>query len=191
MNPRAARLFRAALLVALACAWALASACVARAAQGRRGGGQGQAKAVAPRGGDSSLVRDAAALLRAGKLEEAEAAARGAVSADPRDSEAHALLGVILVQRGRQDEAERELREAVRIDPKSTGALTNLGVLLVRTNRADEAAKTFEEVLRLAPGHAQAAYDLAALYAARKDYARAIPLLERLRSEERRVGKEC
>ena len=38
---------------------------------------------------------------------------------------------------------------------------------------------TFERVLHLAPGHAEATFNLAALYVARKDYVRAIPLLER------------
>ena len=169
------------LIVSLACSCCVLATVEASARQRRRTNAPAPGRQqTSTRGGDSPLVRDAAALLEAGRVEEAEVAARGAVNADPRDAQAHALLGVILEQRGRHDEAERELRESLRLDPKSTGALTNLGVLLVRTNRADEAAKTFEEVLRLAPGHAQAAYDLAALYAARKDYARAIPLLERL-----------
>src|ERR1044072_1995047 len=137
--------------------------------------GQGSTR----RGGDSAAVRDAAALLQAGRLEDAEVAARGAIAAEPRDAEAHALLGVILDQRGRYEEAERELREAVRLDPRSAGALTNLGVLLVHTNRAGEAARLFEQALRINPEHGQAAYNLGMLQLAQKDYKAAVPLLER------------
>jgi len=129
--------------------------------------------------GNSSLVRDAAMLLEAGKLEEAEAVARRAVAGQPRNTAARSVLGAILDQRGLRKEAEDEFREALRLDANSTVALTNLGVLLVRTGRTDEAVTTFARVLRLQPGHAQATFNLGALYAARKEYVSAIPLLER------------
>ena len=121
-----------------------------------------------------------AALLQAGRLEEAEKLAREAVAKTPRDSQAHALLGVILDQRGQQHEAEKELREAVRLNPNSAGALTNLAVLLTRTQRPDEALTTFKRVLRIDPDHAQSNYNLALLHISRKEYKPAIPLLERL-----------
>src|ERR1044071_6737152 len=125
----------------------------------------------------SQAVRNAAALLEAGKLEEAEVAVRGVIAHEPRNAEAHALLGVILNQRGVADEAEKELREAVRLDPRSEPAWTNLGVLLARTNRADEAITSLQRAIALAPGHSKAVYYLAVLYVDRKDYDRAIPLL--------------
>nr|MBA3239720.1 hypothetical protein [Acidobacteriota bacterium] len=55
----------------------------------------------------AQLLQDAAALLQAGRLEEAEALARRVVTDAPRDARAHALLGVILDQRGQSEEAER------------------------------------------------------------------------------------
>ena len=109
---------------------------------------------------------------------EAEALRR-AVAGQPRSTAARSVLGAILEQRGQSKEAEAEFREALRLDANSTVALTNLGVLLVHAGRANEAVTTFERVLRLAPGHPQATFNLAALYVARKDYVRAIPLMER------------
>ncbi|HXM35730.1 MAG TPA: tetratricopeptide repeat protein, partial [Pyrinomonadaceae bacterium] len=96
--------------------------------------------------GDSQQ-REIALLVQAGKLAEAEALARDAVTAEPRDARRRALLGAILDQLGRALEAEREYREALRFDPRSPVALTNLGVLLARTNRSDEAIKAFEKAL--------------------------------------------
>jgi len=125
--------------------------------------------------------REIASLLQQGKFEEAEALARKAVTARPRAAPPHALLGVVLDQRGRAAEAESQYRHALRIEPKSAFALTNLGVLLVRTGKTDEAVKVFEAALQVAPDHSQATLNLGALYAARKDYVRAIPLLERAR----------
>src|SRR5215213_5275866 len=100
----------------LVCACCLLALCVPAQAQGG--------------GADQNLLREAAELMRAGRLEEAEAAARKATAAAPRSAEARALLGLILEQRGSRAEAERELREAVRLDPRNANALTNLGVLL-------------------------------------------------------------
>ncbi|MCA1605780.1 MAG: tetratricopeptide repeat protein, partial [Acidobacteria bacterium] len=138
----------------------------------------GQTQMPVVQGGSSSLIHDATTLLQAGRFEEAEEIARRAVTAHPRDPNARAVLGVILEQRGQANEAEREYREALRLDRNSTVALANLGVLLGRTGRGDQAIATFERVLRLAPDHSQATFNLGALYAARKEYSRAIPLLE-------------
>src|SRR5436305_6975160 len=135
-----------ALLVALVYAWPFS---LKAQAQLRGGGAQNQTKGTQQKRGVAQIVHDAAALMQAGKLAEAEIAVRSAISADPRDAEAHALLGVILDQQGHAEEAERELRESLRLNPKSAGALTNLGVILVRAQRTDEAIKTFEEALKI------------------------------------------
>ncbi len=130
-------------------------------------------------GNTKQTLGEAAALLRSGQLEEAEAATRKIVAANSRNAEAHSLLGVILDQRGLTAEAEREYHAALILKPKSVAVLSNLGVLLARTNRASEAILKFEAALRVDPQHETAVYNLGALYAARGDYKRAIPLLEK------------
>ncbi len=149
----------------LAC-FVLAHAAV-EAAQRRKGPAGPPRKGPAKRAGGSPLVRDAAVLLQAGKVREAEVAVRRAINADPLDAEAHALYGVVLDQLGRREEAENAFRRALILDPKSAGAWANLGVLLVRAGRGEEGAKAFEEALRLSPNHAEAAHNLALLHLAR------------------------
>ena len=139
---------------------------------------QAEKSGQAQSSGAATLVREVAALVQAGKFEEAESAARKVVAAMPQDADAHSILGVVLSQRGQMEESERELRIAVQLDPHSTAALANLGVMLTQTGRADEAVGVFEEAVRLAPSNMQASYNLALLYTARKEYERAIPLLE-------------
>ena len=124
-------------------------------------------------------LSEAGALVQAGKLEEAEAATRKIISTYPRSAEAHSLLGVILDQRGMAGEAEKEYDAALRLKPNLVGALSNLGVLLARTNRTTEAIAKFEQVLVIDPRHERAIFNLGALYAARKDFKRAVPLLEK------------
>ncbi|HMF58231.1 MAG TPA: tetratricopeptide repeat protein [Pyrinomonadaceae bacterium] len=127
----------------------------------------------------AALLREAAELLQAGRIDEAEPLVRRAVAVAPQTADAHNLLGAILDQRGRTEDAEREYREALRLNPRSISARANLGVLLARTNRSDQAIQMFESVLTELPDHPQAVMNLGLLYAARGDYNRALPLLER------------
>ena len=61
-----------------------------------------------------------------GKLDEAEAAYRSAIDADPRFSEGHNNLGVLLMQRSRSREALEEFERAAAIDPDYPRTLNNL-----------------------------------------------------------------
>src|SRR5882672_12380720 len=88
-----------------------------------------------------SLLHEAALLLQAGKLNEAEPLVRRAVAAAPTNADAHNLFGVILDQRGQTQAAEREYLAALRLNPRSISARANLGVLVARSKRDDEAIK--------------------------------------------------
>src|ERR1051325_3434110 len=70
-----------------------------------------------------TLLRDAGALVQAGRLDEAEVATRKILTAHPRNAEAHSLLGVILDQRGQTAEAEREYGGGLRLEPALASAL--------------------------------------------------------------------
>jgi tetratricopeptide (TPR) repeat protein len=106
------------------------------------------------------LLREAAGLLQAGRLDAAEPLVRRAIMLAPENADAHNLLGAILDQRGTAREAEHEYRTALRLNPKAVGAFANLGVLLARTHRPAEAVQAFESALRLAPDHPQASFNL-------------------------------
>ena len=103
----------------------------------------------------AASLREAAELLQAGRLDDAEPIVRRVVAVAPQVADAHNLLGAILDQRGRAEEAEREYREALRLNPKSISARANLGVLLARTNHTDQAIQLFESVLHENPDHPQ------------------------------------
>jgi superkiller protein 3 len=126
---------------------------------------------------ENSELQRAAELLQSGKLDEAESILRHVIRANPKNADAHNLLGAVMDQRGKPVEAEREYRTALRFNPNSISAMANLGVLLAHTQREAEAEKVFASVLRLSPQHAQATINLGLLYASRKDYERAAELL--------------
>ena len=124
-------------------------------------------------------LRRAAELLRAGKLAESETGISHVLVANPRNSDAHNLLGILRDQSGQTADAEREYRAALRFNPNSISAMANLGVLLARTKHEDEAVEMFETVLRAVPDHPQATTNLALLYALRGDDERAVPLFQK------------
>jgi len=130
-------------------------------------------------------VAEAASLLKAGRLDEAERILRGVIVATPQNPDAHNLLGIVLDQREQFKAAEQEYREALRLNPSLISPLANLGVLLARTERSEEAIHAFETVLQKVPDHPQATLNLGLQYVVRADYARAVPLLEHARQRSR------
>ena len=61
-------------------------------------------------------LREAAELLQAGRIDDAEPIVRRVLAIAPQAADAHNLLGAILDQRGRTEEAEREYREALHLN---------------------------------------------------------------------------
>jgi superkiller protein 3 len=93
-----------------------------------------------------------AELLRQGKLAEAVAEFRLAVTADPRYAAAWRNLGYALDQQGQPDEAVAAYQKAVGLEP-NLSSHNNLGVLYDKQRRYDQAIQEFEKALRLDPGN--------------------------------------
>ncbi len=79
--------------------------------------------------GRRRALAEATELLQARRFEEAEAATRKILDANPRNADARALLALILDQRGQQAEAEHEYQAALKLKPNHVSALSNFGVL--------------------------------------------------------------
>lgn len=93
-----------------------------------------------------------AALVRAGRFTEAEAAARVRVVAQPRDTASLSLLARLCLQNGRNDDAVAFAERLVALAPADQGVLVLAGRALRAAGRQDEAAQHY----RAAVGHAPA-----------------------------------
>jgi tetratricopeptide (TPR) repeat protein len=102
----------------------------------------------------------AAALLLAGRIDDALQHALAAVRLRPGYPDAHTNAGGALVQLGRVDEALPHFEAALAKLPDSAAAHYNLANALLRAGRTDEALARFAAALRLNPNHAQAHNDL-------------------------------
>ena len=84
----------------------------------------------------------------------AEARFRRLLAGNPRDLDARARLGALLVQQRRFAEAETELRAVLRESPDSPEALTFLGLALFESGRPDEAVPVLEHAVAVTPNAA-------------------------------------
>lgn len=118
----------------------------------------------------------AAALVHAGRDDDAEAAARRAIDLSDRAVYARATLATILVRQGRTAEALELPRAYVRERPSATSWF-QLGNLLRRTGDDAAAIRAYEQVLAYDPRHTDALNNLGVLVA-RTAPAAALPHFE-------------
>ena len=106
-----------------------------------------------------------------------------ALTANPRDGGAWAMLGVRLRQSGQLAEAIACHRRALESEPGNSGIWTNLGNALVDAGRFDEGVAAQQEALRLAPRDPRLLFN--AVVALRKAgrFAEALQMIERAAAE--------
>jgi tetratricopeptide (TPR) repeat protein len=97
----------------------------------------------------------------AGRLAEAEAAARRAVALDPCLAPAWNNLAVVLLDRGSLDESDRCVGRAVALDPGFAEALNNRGNAERRRGRLTDAVASYRDAIACQPGLASAHGNLA------------------------------
>ena len=96
------------------------------------------------------------ALTRAGRREEALAAARSAVEKRPDHANAHAILGALLVSTKQFIEAEAILGRALEIDPSHKENRYNIAEMLRVQSRYQEALEAYRVVIEIDPEDARA-----------------------------------
>jgi len=105
------------------------------------------------------------ALARQGRVEEAIAHYREALTSDPMNVKSHINLGVALVDLGRLDEAVDQYRQALQLQPDHPGVHNNLGNALVLLGKLDEAATEFNRALEIRPDYYEAHNNLGVVLA--------------------------
>lgn len=96
-------------------------------------------------------------------VEQAEAAYRKAIEANPNASGALVNLGTIAFRMRRMNEAAQYYTRATMADPQYPLAHFNLGNLYDEQGRFEEARKHYLEAIRLSPRYADAFFNLALL----------------------------
>jgi len=124
--------------------------------------------AVAPGSAPSGEIARARQLLQAGSTDQAIILLRHAIERDPRNADAHLLLGTALALVPEEAESIQELRQAVALRPDG-GAYYTLGTALARFDDLKAAREAFEKALVLEPDFADAHVGLGLILAQQQD----------------------
>ncbi len=113
-----------------------------------------------PQGRQETALRQAVALLQAGRLDEAQAQCRNALAVDPDEANLLNVLGVCLLQLGKPELAVEILQQAERLAPGDAGMLANLGSALQAAGRGQDALRVLERAAAAMPRVADVHYNL-------------------------------
>jgi tetratricopeptide (TPR) repeat protein len=106
------------------------------------------------------LLDEAQAHQAAGRLPQAQAAARQFLAGSPNDPAARHLLGLILFQSGRGPEALVEIEKAVAAEPRRWDFLGNYGLILATLGETEKAISVYQQALQLESRSADIWYNL-------------------------------
>jgi Flp pilus assembly protein TadD len=130
-----------------------------------------------------ALVARGLDAMRAGRLDEAEAALGRVVALNPKEHRAWHLLAVIALKLGRGNEGIERAQRAVAGERRNPSYLNTLGAALADAGRLEDAMRRFREAIRARPGGAEGHYNLGKALAqagdaagARDEYRRALAL---------------
>ena len=97
----------------------------------------------------------------------------------PENPEYYFLAGKLFSSRNRADLAEQYLRKAISLNPKEGSYRLELGMFYYLSKRIKEAGVEFDATLKLNPADGQALLYMGKMLKDSKDYAGAIPYLEK------------
>ncbi len=119
-------------------------------------------------------VERGAALFKTGRFELAENEFRSALSAEPQNALAHAMLSLCLARREQYADATAEAEQAVHLRPDWAFAYICLAAILRDREQLKPALVAAGEAVRLDPSNPAAHALVAAIYIRMKEWARAL-----------------
>lgn len=124
--------------------------------------------------GRAGDIEAAKRLIAEGSVDRAAEILERLVAADPKDADAHLLLGTALALIPRRSEAIQMLRRAVELRPDFAQVHLTLGMALARFGELDAARQAYEKAVALDPQLIMAHVNLAVILAAEGELAAAV-----------------
>jgi TolA-binding protein len=115
-----------------------------------------------------------------GEADAATACFKKAIQLDPKSTDAHFSLGILLCDVKREyDEAIASFRKVIELDPKRAMAHCNLGIALFKKGQDDEAIASFRKAIELDPKLAEAHCNLGHALKSQGRFTEALAALKR------------
>lgn len=128
--------------------------------------------------------------LAEGRLDQAVAAYKEALSKSPGYAAALNGLGLALFKQDQKPEAIQQFKAATQANPSFALAWSNLGFASRKMGDAPAAVAAYERYVQLAPDDADGLYGLAESYRMAGDTAKAIPAYEHYVAKEKRPSEQ-
>lgn len=125
-----------------------------------------------------NLLDDIHAAMQQRRWDDAEAACRRALRADPKNGDAMALSGMLASRRGDDAAAVDWMAKAIKQLPRRWDLYFNAAVILRRIGRFDDAELRLRKALMLRPESSEAHYHLACVLTAKGQADEALPHFE-------------
>ena len=129
---------------------------------------------AAPAGELGDTFASGVASLKAGKLDEAEAAFRRVIDGGAGVAYVHNNLGIVYQQRGQHAKAVTEFRAAIRLDGAYAAPRILLGASLLALGKTAEAQAELRKAVKVAPRDPLARLELARAHESAGDWAGAV-----------------
>lgn len=120
------------------------------------------------------------AQLNQGKPNQAKETFDSVLAKDPNNVAALNGLGFALVNLGKPEQAKLQFEKCLKLDIKAFGAINGLAICLKSEGRTDEAIGLWRKLADKLPSPNAGTAGLATTYFERKQYDKAVPLLEQL-----------
>ena len=128
----------------------------------------------------SEEVSQAWKLMNSGRRVEARKLLEVELSRHPKDANAENALGWCLLNGGQASGAKSHFQKAIELDTNAAGAMNGLARVMKIEGNTDEAIKVWQQMIDRFPGPHAGTFGLADTYFERKEYVKAVPLLEQL-----------
>jgi len=132
---------------------------------------------------DSSLHTElSSALMKAGRVEDAQKEMKRAIELNPKNAKAHFNLANLLAGQNKLAEAVDEFETAIALDPDYYRAHNNVGMIYASQGNLEQAKRHFYNAIRVNPNDLNANLNLARLFLHQRNWGQARLQLETILS---------
>ena len=125
------------------------------------------------------LLKKAQQLLDSGNIDEARDLLNSLLAATPDDVELYLNIGERYLDKELYEDAELTFRQAQCRDQNSIHIINRLGIAFRKMGRYDDAIAEYAKAIKIAPSDSHLYYNLAVALYLKKDYPRALMIVER------------
>jgi tetratricopeptide (TPR) repeat protein len=125
------------------------------------------------------MLKKAQQLLDSGKIDEARDLLNSLLAATPDDVSLYLTIGERYLSNELYEDAELTFRQAQCKDRNSIHIINRLGIAFRKMGRYDDAIAEYAKAIKIAPSDAHLYYNLAVALYSKKDYPRALMIVEK------------